>query len=432
MGQRVVMHLADGAMLVQKSVSEWVERFTQMAGTAPTEIVLPGVTFAGPTWDSVVHDRAPGLEDGNTLVDWIEHAREAVGDDVKLWACVIPSLGFIGSESLMVVNQYGARLDMNACITNPTVQRIVATFVDEFAEFGLNGVVFYLTDIYPNSGSNAFEGLSNTCFCNHCLRGLVEHGWSEGLEPFLGASNLTRVVLRDGDNSSEYIFPQHGWIEEGDGQALLLHARTRRILDTERSMPDDAATQLLAYMGSRSKLTASSVAVLGAHARECELVTAVISANEFFDMTQCVTLPHLHAIAAVDEYWLPLVDEEYVATNEIAALQYLYRRGPYTLNAFFEFLGGAHRILLSLGAAAFLGQMSRVARTVVHGQLSKGAIFAAGVSDEYAGVVGVPIQGEDVTDLLAGLIQGEDLQHHIPKEALPALLESVAISHLAG
>ena len=51
MEKRVVMHLADGAMLVQKTVAEWIERFTQMAGVRPTEIVLPGVTFSGPTYD---------------------------------------------------------------------------------------------------------------------------------------------------------------------------------------------------------------------------------------------------------------------------------------------------------------------------------------------------------------------------------------------
>ncbi len=141
MEKRVVMHLADGAMLVQKTVAEWIERFTQMAGVRPTEIVLPGVTFSGPTYDSVVHDRAAGLEDGNTLATWTHDAMEAAGTDVKLWAAIIPAFGFMDADVLMVENQYGARLDGNACVTNPATQRIIQAFSDEFAAIGIDGIV---------------------------------------------------------------------------------------------------------------------------------------------------------------------------------------------------------------------------------------------------------------------------------------------------
>ena len=134
---------------MQKSVAEWVERFAQMAGTPPTEIVLPGVTVTGPTYDSIVHDRAAGLEDGNTLGDWIQQAREVLGGDVKLWVNVIPSLWFMRSESLMVVNQYGARLHAYACITNPKVQYTLGVIVEELSQLGLHGVVFDFADIYP-------------------------------------------------------------------------------------------------------------------------------------------------------------------------------------------------------------------------------------------------------------------------------------------
>jgi len=59
----------------------------------------------------------------------------------------------------------------DACIVNPTVQTTIKKLCAEVEKLGTEGIMFDLTDIYPNSTSERYPShkdgrqLQNTCFC---------------------------------------------------------------------------------------------------------------------------------------------------------------------------------------------------------------------------------------------------------------------------
>src|SRR6266436_1862970 len=212
MPKRAILHIPHSEMLATQPVKHWIERFENATRTRPIEIALPGIDFLGPTFDSKVCGYSTRLKHGNLLPNWIQQVREHLGNAIPIWASVVPQYPFLEVETVMIQDQYGSRL-RQTCITNPTVQKITDVFLNELAEFGIAGVVFDLTDIYPNSSAAAYKGLQNTCFCNHCLKQLEFANWTQGHRPFIGDSNLTRFVLHKTPTGASFIEAHYEWIE---------------------------------------------------------------------------------------------------------------------------------------------------------------------------------------------------------------------------
>src|SRR5258706_14688926 len=169
MSKRALLHIPHSEMLAALSIKHWIERFENTARTRPTEVILPGVDYLGPTFDSKVYGFPTRLGQGNLLPNWVQQVRELLGNTVPIWASIIPQYPFLEVETVMIQDQYNARLGQ-ACIANPTVQKITDVFLAKIAECGLAGVAFDLTDIYPNGGSESYKGFQNFCFCNYGLK----------------------------------------------------------------------------------------------------------------------------------------------------------------------------------------------------------------------------------------------------------------------
>ena len=422
MTKRSVLHIPSGEMLRGQTIKYWTERFQVTSRKDPTDIVLPAIDYVGPTFDSRVYPYSTRLGANNLLPNWIKQTREVLGNSLAIWAYIIPDYGFLQLETLMLQDQYDSHLSQ-ICITNPTVQKITDVFLEEIIDFGVSGIVFDLTDIYPNSGSRAYKGIQNTCFCSYCLKQLELNEWRFKNRPFIGNNNISRFVLQLSETGADHIEAQHEWIADLDTTSLIQLSKARGFVGDEDSSVEDAE-KLLRYFSARGKVTAQAVRRLSQVAREKNIATAVILGDEHFDMTQCTDLQSLVKEESISEYWLPAINSDNV--QNITCLQYLYGRGGYGLKNFFEVISEADNTIAAIGAQGFIDRLVRATRTSRNNQLNPGAVLAVEFVDTYDGFVGVPISQNDFLQYIEGLTEGS-LGQVVPEDVIETLIGQIRI-----
>lgn len=426
MSKRSILHIAHAEMLTTQSIKDWIKKFENKTRTSPTEIVLPGVVYQGPTFDSKVYNFHPKLKQGNLLPDWVRQIRQAVGNDIPIWGTIIPEYGFLGVETVMLQDQYGTRF-YQACITNPTIQKITDTFIAEMAEFGLAGIAFDLTDIYPNSGSNSIIGIQNSCFCNHCIKQLEVGGWHERQRPFIGRDNITRFVLHLTETGADHIEPFYYWLRDTDTDGLLQLSEARGFI-TEKERSVEQAEELLHYLLIRGQVTASSARKLGHIASENKLKVAIILGDAEYDMSQSTNLDLLIQSEAANEYWVPAVDAEYVQSKGALVVQYLMGRSTYVLNSLFDHIGGADMIIATSGIQLFVSRLTGFTNSVMRSnQLNPASMLAVDYSDEYSGAIGVPLDQNDIVRYIEGLTGGT-LGQVVPRNIIDQIIDQVRLA----
>ena len=392
--KRAVLHIPSSQMLVDHTAQDWIESFQNMSGRIPSEVVLPGIDFSGPCFESRISTKAVGLSAGNLLENWVKDVRDAIGNEKPVWMSIIPSMAFLEVATVMVKDQFGHAFDGNACIANLKVQRLISDLISEAMQFGISGVVVDATDAYPNSSSNILPGkLQNTCFCNSCIDQLRLSGWQKGAKPFLSVhQNITRFGLQVTDTGTDHLDPRNEWVRDTDAQAMLNVSIARGFVNDDNSDVSEVE-QLLRYCSARSRVTAKSLRAILKVATDANLKTAVILGSEHFDFTQCTTLDTLCKEETASEYWLPSIDEGYAASSGVSALQYLAGRATYTINAFFEIVQGlksdSNPQVQDLRAPQLL-RRSYIASSA--NQLCVGATCAVEYSPEYSGFIGIPLQ----------------------------------------
>lgn len=427
MTKRAILHIPHSEMLVTHPFRYWVERFENTSRIRPTEIALPAVGYLGPSFASRVHGFPSTLKHGNLLADWVQQARDVLGADIPIWASIVPAYPFLEVETVMITDQYGIRFDSQACIANPTVQKITDVFLAELIEIGIHGVAFDLTDIFPNSGSNVINNqIQNTCFCPHCLRQLESAGWKQRQRPFLGKGNISRFVLRLTPTGADHISPRHEWIRDTDAAALVQFSEARGFVD-ETSASIEDAEHILRYLAARGQVTANAVRRLGMPARAHGIKVAAMLGDANFDMTQCTDVASLFSAESASEFWLPSIDSETVQTKGIVAVQYLCGRGPYTLDAFFEQIGKADQSIASSGVEGFIARILRMSRIMLQAnRLTAGAAFTVEWADEYSGFVGTPIGRDDAIMYIERLTSGT-LGQIVPRKVIDQIIEQVKL-----
>ena len=415
------MDIGGAYMLKTSTVSKWHERFTRYARKTPTEICLPAVGWTGPMFDSSVQPPPVFLETSDPLRRWVSDARELVGSNGTIWAKVVIEGGFLKQSHLFLQNQFGIHLSQ-VCIGNPTVQAIMEVLVAEILDRGVDGIVFDITDIYPNSGSTGLNDVSVHCFCDFCKKNMRAAGFPLEPSDFIGSSSVMRVVLRNTETGTSHIDPTSEIIKLRDATALLEQARVRDFVDPDDAEAPHAAERALEYCDARASVTADGLKALSRVVRSRGKRSAAILGSVNFDQSQQVTLEHLGREPAVDEVWVD--DAAETMGDSIPLLCYLAGRSSYYLNSFFEFLETPDDLLGVVGMDGFLERLQEsLNRAARMNELSPASVFVGDISPQYQGVVGVPVFQEEHLELV------EDLTKNVTGQVLPrAVLERFRIA----
>ncbi|MCC6187636.1 MAG: hypothetical protein IT318_01270 [Anaerolineales bacterium] len=426
--KRAILHVPHTEMFALKPIDAWVKTFSEdrFSRTVPTEVVLPGVGLGGPSFQSEVHPYPAYLEPPkdaggkytrpfNLLPDWIQQCR-ATKQDMVIWAFMNPVYAFLAGDHTRVVDQHGITLDNNMCIANQLIQRMTDVFIDEIAAMGVDGFVFDLTDIYPQSGSNMLaKGTQNTCFCPFCLDALESEGFHEGAELFVGATNPFRLVLRVDSDGIAHIPIDLDW-----PAAHLVKMSIARgfVTDGDEKLQQDAET-LMSYVRARSRVVAQAIRRLGQRAREQQKRVAVILGDAQLDLTTMGEMKTIQRYEAADEFWAPQVDRKYVLQQKVNVCAYLWARGTYSVNAFFETFEQADTILALQGVNVFLERLLARSKRLLGNSLTPGNVFSVKMADEFQGFVGIPLGQTDHAELV-NILSKRATGQILPPEVLEA------------
>ena len=429
MPKRAVLHIPYEHTLLTQPVEYWIQRFRNVTLREPTEVVLPAISYLGPTFDSSVSGVPRILEAGNRLPDWLRQVRDILGAETPVWGSVTPSMAFMQLQTLMIRDQYGTRFHDQACLTNRVAQGVLGRLTGEMAQIGVSGAVLDCVDITPNSGTNILEGqLQNACFCNDCLTELKISGWRHGERDFIGPGNISRLVLHLTEDGADFIDAPHAWLRDSDATALLQMSEARGFVTDKDTTRREEADRLLQYLRARGKVTATSIRRIGIPIREQGMRYAVILGVDRFDVSQGTDLDFLLDVEAADEYWLPGIDQAEARENSPQILAYLYRRGSYVINNLFEHIAKADETIAEVGIEAYLQRLVKlVAKAARANRLSASTVFAVEASEEYSGFVGVPLGQEDMVRQVEQLTSGT-LGQVVPPAVIEQLITSVNIA----
>jgi len=402
--KRSVCFLSSGEMLRLYPVEHWLKRFQEFTRSTPNEVVLPAVGFIGPYYDSAVHPFPKMYDPKYLLPAWVRGVREKLGSEVPIWATIIVECGFLDNEALWIRNQYRDDLPQ-ICITNPVAQEVLRDFIAEIIDLGgVNGVVLDLTDIYPNSATEGYRGITSTCFCDHCVKALKEKGFKEPREAFVGDAGLVRLVLKiSEERGAAHIDPPQEWIDHVDARSLVSFSLAREFVTGDQGVLELEASRLLRYFDARVKVTAEAVRDTLSAAKAKNVRTAVVLGSHAADLTQMVTLSALDRAKAADEYWLPDAPDRAALSGDWCALQFLAARSTYFTNAFFEHVEKAQERVIGYGDQQFMEVLLSTSRQLMSNKLSAGAAYVVQKLPQYDGYVGVPLGTDDHLTLVRRL-----------------------------
>lgn len=400
--KRAVLHIPSTTMLARRSLSHWIGQFESQARRPPTDVALPAVDYGGVSFDSEMGSAARGLDAGNQFRDWVLQCKSLLGPQIKIWASIIPAFQFVNLSSVMVADQYGTRLPSQVCLNQPVVQRIFEVIVAAIATASVDGIVIDATDIYPNSGSNAYRGLQNFCFCIHCLEILKRSGWAYGVGPFVGSHNIMRYLLKIEDTGTDNFAPRRNWVSKHDVSAVISYSIERGFVE-EAEAKDEEVSMLLTYLRSRGETTSRALSTVFKVVSGAELSAAVILGDADFDVSQSVDLDILRRGETIQEFWLPDLPEEGEQSADVRLLAYLFSRASYYANGFFEDFMDAEERSSTVGINQFFTRLLRASNRFANNKLSPAAALAVDLSDGCDGLVGLPLVVDDAMQLLEEL-----------------------------
>jgi hypothetical protein len=400
--KRAICFIPSGEMLRVKPVKHWLARFAHNAQRSATEAVLPAIGFSGPLYESKVHPFPEKFKQSNLLPTWVKDARENLPEGAPVWATILVDCGFLANEAIWLRNQYDDPLDQ-MCIVNPVSRLVLQDFIDEIIALGVDGIVFDLTDAFPNSGAAGYKGIISNCFCFYCMNGLRQKGFGEPKEAFVGDTSLLRLVLRIDEDGTAHIDPTQDWIDQRNSSALVTLALAREFVQGDRNELEAEAARLLKYFKSRGELIAETIRSIACACKNANKRAAVILGSAAADLTQLVTLQALDSAKSADEYWLPDAPSREESPGEWQTVQFLATRSSYFFNAFFELIEDANGYAIRHGVPETLKELQHKCKRLAANNLFPGAAYVVDKLDQYTGFVGVPLGREDHLEIIEKL-----------------------------
>lgn len=402
---RAILDIPYIDLLIDRPLSFWVKRFKEHSGYTPTEIVLPAVNHHGPIFKTDVAPMPGYMPPNLEMGQLIEEARREF-PDVTVWALINMTLGFLGGiEELRVTDHLGINLDRNLCMVNEVVQKRVKRLINDIMNYDVDGITFDLTDIFPQSASNVVQGkIQNTCFCEYCLEGLEEEGWSEGKIPFV-QRDIQRVALQATETGTSHITVDlHG---PNPQQNLLMQSYARRFVDQESdTTAERAAIEYLDYLKKRVKLTNRKLKELGDVVRSHGKRSAAITGDSLLDLTTMTDLVSLSEDDVVSEVWVGNSSRRTARKSNLPVVLYLHGRATYIIQNFFELFYIAEDTIKLRGEAHFKNRLLHISRRLMGANvLDPANCNTIQDMDWLEGFVGFPlINNDDLVRLLNSLL----------------------------
>ena len=354
---RAILHIAYIDMLLTHPLQYWIDNFERNSGVKPDEIVLPALNHCGPIFPGTRLGVPNYVSEQYHLKPLIEEIKRIL-PNAKIWCSINPTLAVLGSvKEVQVIDNHLEDLERNACITNPVTHAVIDNVIDGIVANGdVHGVVFHATDIYPQAASNRVKDqIQNTCFCNYCLDALKQEGYLDERRNFV-ERHIERLALRIDDDGVANIVVD---LEPRDGTPasdwLYQNAVAQNFVTVDdenenkaRSLEQTArqdATLYIEYLRARVRVTARQIKRLGKRARDHNLKTAVIIGDVKLDLTTMCDLRTVAQEGATDEVWTGATDEQIVDEVNIPVVKFLFARGTYIVDTFFErFFHAGHLI----------------------------------------------------------------------------------------
>jgi hypothetical protein len=401
MTKRAVCLIPSGEMLRGESAKYWAEQFLKFSRRTATEIVLPAIRPKGPLFESAVQPVSPVYGERAPFSKWVRDAREVLGENGIVWALIYVSCEFLDNNALWQINQYGGELTQ-VCLVNPVVQEVFHDLISEIASTGVDGIALDLTDAYPNSGSDSYNGIQAHCFCRYCLDGLAANGWVGKQKLFEGPDSLLRYVLKNTETGTAHIDPSWETIETRNALSVLSLSVARNFCSPDGPEGSESwiaaekeVDNLLRYLGARNSLIASALRSINqATSRESKR-SAIILGSTDLDMSQMCTLDGLHKHQAAEEYWVPDAAAPSGDGDPAQVLQFLSGRSGYYQNAFFEWIEGAEDRLILMGLDPFLSNLLGRSKQLMNNKLAPGPAYVVEKLQQYSGFVGIPLGTDD-------------------------------------
>jgi hypothetical protein len=120
-------------------------------------------------------------------------------------------------------------------------------------------------------------------------------------------------------------------------------------------------------------------------------------------MSQMVNLAVMDRLKACDEYWLPDAPERSAIGGDWQAIQFLFTRSTYYVNAFFEIVEDANNWAIALGPEKFLQILLNKSKSLRGNNLNAGGAYVCGKLPQYSGFAGVPLGSDDHLAIIARL-----------------------------
>lgn len=417
---QTVLDIPDSVMLSVETLEAHVSTFCNLLMLdKPNVICLPLIDFGGANYPS----RYLGQNSGPwASFELTEYARQVKDMGCKLYLSIIPYMQFIKTESIRNRTQLG-RVGTNACLSNPTTQRVLKACIDEAVELLktqdtiVDGIVLDICDL---NGSGARDGrITLTCFCQHCTSVLSRLGkfdyriFSSHPNPINLALRETETGVRNFNIDLRRLDP--ALLVELSKDNLVFDESMFENDDTEQTTTSESkqlswARKVLEYAEARSKVTAHGVSAISEHCSNKGIKFIVAIGRPSFDWTVGTDLWHLAGIA--NEVWL---DTEDLTANDIpsdmSVYHYLNSRGRYIVSNFFEAVADMEQ-LFPMATGTDERDLERALRVVDRrvGQargsnhLSRANAAVIELQDWFSGYVGVTLT-EQVVLKVSDLIQ---------------------------
>lgn len=413
------MDIPDSLLLTVAEISELKGIFKKRLRREPDVVVLPALGFWGASFESEYFDQyipqivqlssnpnSKNIKNSSLIKHDLETLINITRQQLpnaEIYLSINMAFEFLQSEYTCTYDQYD-RSSAQACIVNPSVNKILKNFIDELVTtFDTQGIVLDLVDINPQSGDEKSKSVRIHCFCSHCSERLAPFGISK--EDFQDVPNALNLALEPTDTGMTYLSIDPNWKKP---EHLIAASKSKKIYDENlvKEFEKAWATKIIGYASARSQVTAQAIANLLKDVPS-SVKKAIILDGSRFEWTSGISPAFIKDI--VDQVWMQVETFTDKPPEGVELYHYMFNRARYTLDAFFNILSDRDQMASASVNEAFLIQIreqaqSRALKVMRANQLNLAGLNVAAENSLISGIVGVPFDPVE-NELLKKLIE---------------------------
>ncbi len=263
---KVVMDIPDSLLLTVAEISELKGIFKKRLRREPDVVVLPALGFWGASFESEYFDQyipqivqlssnpnSKNIKNSSLIKHDLETLINITRQQLpnaEIYLSINMAFEFLQSEYTCTYDQSN-RSSAQACIVNPSVNKILKNFIDELVTtFDTQGIVLDLVDINPQSGDEKSKSVRIHCFCSHCSERLAPFGISK--EDFQDVPNALNLALEPTDTGMTYLSIDPNWKKP---EHLIAASKSKKIYDENlvKEFEKAWATKIIGYASANRR-----------------------------------------------------------------------------------------------------------------------------------------------------------------------------------